>query len=185
MQQLKKQVEPAPREPSAVDLELQRIADEYDRRNRKGIYAEVTDPDAPDYFLDEDERRELYTEKEPKSFQERSQAAREEIYAKHSAPEEVDSSDAPPDPDEAMADFRAAHPEVSDSDWAIINSPAFYTKAPDVVELQQKLRGRYSRADLDAILARAEDHLEAHKTEQARRAAYRKAVEQRFRTRGM
>jgi len=180
--------EPVLRQKSFQERERERIIAEYDKLHPKP-QPEIEDSDDPRFFMDGDEIREFEKEKlaaeEGRTWHDTAQSTREKLYAKHSAPEEVDSSDDPPDPDEAMADFRAQHPEISDSDWKIINSPAYYTKAPDVVELQQKLRGRYSRADLDAILARAEDHLEAHKTEQARRAAYRKAVEQRFRTRGM
>ena len=192
MQGTKKQPEPVERAKSFQERERERIADEYDRKNRRGIYAEVTDPDAPDYFLDEDERRELYAEKltGPESFFERSKATRERMYAESTpklepAEEEVNPFDDRPAAQAAMEDFRAAHPEITDEDWEAMNSPSFYLKAPDVPELREQMIASGSRAAMDKVLQRALDGYETYKVQQARRAGFERIAKARFATRGM
>jgi len=188
MQQLKKQREPVVQEKTPGDIERERIADAYDKKHGKGIYQETDNPGSDEFYLDPAEKRELYKEKltGPESPLERSKATREEIYAKHSAPEEeVSPPDAPPDPDEAIADFRARHPEITDGDWQILDDRAFHAKAPDVWEMQQNLKHSATRKDMDLLLERALDGLKAYKTEQARRAEYQRVAQQSFKSRGM
>ena len=188
MQEQGKQPEPVEREKSFQQRERERIADEYDRINRKGIYAETEDVESEEYLLDPAEKAQLYAErlKGGVSFQERSQAAREAIYAKHSAPEEeISPYDDQPDPDEVLADFRARHPEITDADWKILDDRAFHAKAPDVWQMQQNLKHSATRAEMDLLLERALDGLEAYKLERDRRAAFQKVAQSRFKTRGM
>ena len=182
MTEPRKQPGPPVREMSFQDRERQRIADEYDRRNKRGIYAECDDPDSPEYFLDEDERRELYAGREKNSQLDRATAAREAIYAKHSPlpePEENPFDDRPA-PQAAIEDFLARHPEISDKAWAEMNSPDFYLHAPDVAELQARIMASGSREDMDKVLQRALDGYETFKTQQARKAAFDAIARDRF-----
>ena len=182
MPESKKWMGPPVREKTPGDIERERIADEYDRRNKRGIYAECDDPDSPEYFLDEDERRELYAGREKNSQLDRATAAREAIYAKHSPlpePEENPFDDRPA-PQAAIEDFLARHPEISDKAWAEMNSPDFYLHAPDVAELQARIMASGSKEDMDKVLQRALDGYETFKTQQARKAAFDAIARDRF-----
>ena len=184
-----KQREPVAREKTHGELERERIFAEYDAAHPKP-QPEIEDSDDPRFFMDGDELKEFdrkkLAEDEGKTAQDHREEVLGRIYAKHSAPEEeVSPSDAPPDPDEAIADFRARHPEITDADWKVLDDRAFHAKAPDVWEMQQNLKHSATRKDMDLLLERALDGLEAYKLERDRRAAFRKVAEQRFKTRGL
>ena len=189
MQQLKRQPEPVAREKTPGELERERIYAEYDAAHPKP-QPEIEDPDDPRYFMDGDEIKEFekakLAEDEGKTAQDRRAETLRGIYAKHSAPEEeVSPPDAPPDPDEAIADFRARHPEITDADWKVLDDRAFHAKAPDVWEMQQNLKHSATRKDMDLLLERALDGLKGYKVEQARRAEFQRIAQQRFKSRGM
>ena len=189
MQELRKQ--PVVRQKSFQQLERERIYAEYDKAHPKEVVIE--DPDDPRYYMDGEEMREFDKEKlaaeEGKNWHDSAQSTREKLYAKHStSPEpepEVNPYDDRPDAQAACEDFRARHPEITNKDWELMNSPSFYLYAPDVPELQAQMRASGSRADMDRTLERAKDAYDTFKTQQERRAAFQNMAQQRFSNRGM
>jgi hypothetical protein len=176
MQEPRKQPDPPAREKSVQDLERERIADEYDKRNRKGIYGETTDPDSDEYYLDPAEKAQLYSEKLAAEKGETAQGRRKEVmervYGKGEAEPEADDDayDLRPTDQAAFEEFQERHPELSEADWKAMNKETFILTAPDLVELREKARASGSKADIERLLERAADAYATAKQAAERRA---------------
>ena len=170
---------PAPpaREKSVQEIARDRIRDAYDKANKKGVYAETTDPDSDEYYLDPAEKRELYNEKSAaekgKTQTDHRKEVIEKVYGKGQTEPEADEDayDLRPTDQAAFDEFQERHPEISREDWAAMNKETFILTSPDLVELREKARASGSKADVSRLLERAADAYATAK-QKAERKAY-------------
>ena len=176
-QEPRKQKDPPAREPSVQEIERDRIRDAYDKRHGKGIYAETTDPDSDEYYLDPAEKRELYNEKSTaekgKTQTDHRKEVIEKVYGKGQTEPEADEDayDLRPTDQAAFDEFRERHPELLEADWMAMNKETFILAAPDLVELRRRARESGSKDDIAYLLERAADAYATAK-QKAERKAY-------------
>ena len=177
MQTKQKQSEPVEREKTPQQMERERIADAYDKRHGKGIYAETTDPDSDEYYLDPAEKRELYNEKSTaekgKTQTDHRKEVIEKVYGKGQTEPEADEDayDLRPTDQAAFDEFRERHPELLEADWMAMNKETFILTSPDLVELRRRARESGSKDDIAYLLERAADAYATAK-QKAERKAY-------------
>jgi hypothetical protein len=139
--------------------ERERICDEYDRRNRKGAYAEDSDtPDTP-------------SEEETGSFADRSAAARARVLAIPEPEPEQDVEDGRPVAFRAMDSFIDKHPEYAkESGYNRVANTALTSQHDDIIRLRDKFNRTNNKADGEALFARSAEVAEIAAEKAAQRA---------------
>lgn len=157
----------------------QEIYRKSDEARGRGVHAEVNDPDSPHYYEDPEtvqaEFAERLKEDLGKSNLDRSKETRARINAKPE-PEEDETLYFQEDAHQVYTEFRARHPEITDTDWKRMNDELFIQRAPDVLELRGKLNASNTRADFDRLLERAADGYATVK-KQREDAAYVRSIQ--------
>ena len=162
-----------------------RIYDEYDKRNKRGVYAECTDPDSDDFYRTPDEKAKLRDEKlkadNGGSALTRRREAVKRIYAR---PEEPAPEVAPDDNREpahqAVDAFLEAHPQFTkEKEWQRLRKIALESQHDDLIALRAKAEKTGTRADFERLFNRAVDVDETERVRAARRAAFEKTRDAR------
>ena len=155
-----------------------RIYDEYDKRNRKGVYAPCDNPDSDDYYLTPAEKRKALEEKLAAdgvgSALDRRKEAEVRMYAKPESPLAQFESR------EAFKDYiQARHPGLSEADWKVLNDDAWFKTTSDLAGLQKRAIKSGAQEDLDITIDRAVAELEIKKQQADRRSAFAKMAKER------
>ena len=163
-----------------------RIYDLYDKANKRGVYAECTDPDSDDFYLTPAEKKKALDEQlaadESGSPLARRKAAEARIYANKEEPEPKEAPDDGRDPaHQAVDSFLDAHPEFQKgSAWNSLKKTAFESMHPDLFALRQKAEKTGRAADFERLLTRAAEIAPGEKQQAERRAAAEKMARDRF-----
>ena len=163
-----------------------RIYDLYDKANKRGVYAECTDPDSDDFYLTPAEKKKALDEQlaadESGSPLARRKAAEARIYANKEEPTPEAAPDDGREPAHQAVDaFLEKNPEFQrEAEWKTLRKTALESMPHDLFALRQKAEKTGRAADFERLLTRAAEIAPGEKQQAERRAAAEKMARDRF-----